>query len=174
MNTTASASIFGLNMDELFKSGAGKSFDDLLKSDGTKTFIDELLGKDPGTKTFVKNIADLLQPQSQKQELYADIFENNFIYWILIDIPGCVKQNIKCDIINDKILQINCVKKQSATFDDYTTISNERLIGKLTRNFELPENIDQSTIKAVYENGVLTVWFHKIVEKINKKSVEIN
>ena len=171
-NASATASIFGLNMDELFRSGATKSFDDLLKSEGTKTFIDELLGKDPGTKHFVKNITDLLQPQNQKQELYTDIYENDIHYFIEIDIPGCNKHEIKCDIINDNILQIN-VKKEFILYNS-KIISKERFSGDLTRDYELPANIDQSTIIAHYENGVLRISFKKIVEKVNKKSVEIN
>jgi HSP20 family protein len=167
---SATASIFGLNMDDLLKSGAAKSFDDLLKSDTTKNFIDELLGKDPNTKTFVKNMTTLLHPQ--KQELYTDIYENDIHYFIEIDIPGCNKHEIKCDIINDNILQIN-VKKELILYNS-KIISKERISGDLTRDYELPANIDQSTIIAHYENGVLRISFKKIIEKINKKSVEIN
>ena len=45
--------------------------------------------------------------------------------------------------------------------------------GEFERSFNIPDNIDQTQIKASYLNGILTVILHKDEKAISKSIIEV-
>ena len=123
--------------------------------------IDELLGKD-AVKNTLKNVSHLLSEiQPFQQELLADVLENDTIYMILVDIPGCLKTDITAEVVNDNKLVINIKKNLASSYGNYQVVRKERLDGQYRKDFVLPETVDTATISAKYDSGVLAVTFKK-------------
>ena len=93
----------------------------------------------------------------------TDIMETQKELLILMDMPGVNKDQIKVKLeknILEKSGQINTAK-----YGDYKPIYTEYNLGNYTRSFELSNEIDQSTIEATIEDGVLKLILSKVPEK---------
>ncbi|RZC73510.1 hypothetical protein C5167_048993 [Papaver somniferum] len=91
------------------------------------------------------------------------------------DLPGLMKEEVKVEAEEGKILQISGErnKEKEEKNDQWHRI--ERSSGKFLRRFKLPENGKVDQVKATMENGVLTVTVRKVAEKKPEvKSVEIS
>lgn len=92
------------------------------------------------------------------------------------DLPGLVKEEVKVEVEEDKILQISGErsKEQEEKKDKWYRV--ERSSGKFLRRFRLPENIRTDQVKASMENGVLTVFvpIEGDVKKPEVKTIEIS
>ena len=129
------------------------------------------------TKKLAKNVSKFLNEIKSDDEeefvddednqhlLLMDIYENNEIYIILIDIPGCQKDNISVDIIKDNVLIIHVKFENFNNIENLQLIKKERLNGIYKRKITLPDLIDQESIVAKYEKGVLQLSFKKIIKK---------
>jgi HSP20 family protein len=94
----------------------------------------------------------------------ADIREDDKAYYIVMDIPGLRKEDLKIKI-EENILSISGEKKEEVNKETEKYHLNERLFGHFERNFRLPEDTDREKISATVENGVLTVTIDKAEEK---------
>ena len=88
-----------------------------------------------------------------------------------VDLPGVKKEDVDIKV-EDNILVISAVRhyKNEVKEDDYYI--SESAFGKLERRFVLPENIDNETIDAKYENGRLEIELKK-TKKAQPKSISI-
>lgn len=125
------------------------------------------------TKKIVKNVSQFLEEINDDFEdnsdeniknLLLDIYDNNDTYMVLVDVPGTNKNNIIVDILNDNILSIS-VNFENMIDSNYKIIKSERLKGLFKREINLPNDVDQDTITAKYEKGVLTLTFKKIIRR---------
>ena len=125
------------------------------------------------TKKIVKNVSQFLEEINDDFEdnsdeniknLLLDIYDNNETYMVLVDVPGTNKNNIIVDILNDNILSIS-VNFENMIDSNYKIIKSERLKGLFKREINLPNDVDQDTITAKYEKGVLTLTFKKIIRR---------
>jgi HSP20 family protein len=124
-------------------------------------------------KTFFKTVSHLLneiQPV-QTHQLLADIYDDEHFYTIIIDVPGCQKQDIKAEILNDSKLLVTINKLTN--FQKSISIIKERFVGTLKREFSLPNTIDQNSISAKYDNGILQIIFKKNIDIYNYKNIPI-
>ncbi len=88
------------------------------------------------------------------------------------DLPDVNEKDL--DIrIESNILTIKGERKfeQKVKEDNYLRV--ERTYGSFSRSFSLPSTVDNGSIKAEYENGVLTVELPKRAES-KPRSVKIN
>ena len=103
-----------------------------------------------------------------KETLEAHVFK--------ADLPGLVKEEVKVEVEEDKILQISGErsKEQEEKKDKWYRV--ERSSGKFLRRFRLLENIRTDQVKASMENGVLTVFvpIEGDVKKPEVKTIEIS
>lgn len=91
--------------------------------------------------------------------LRVDVREREDAYLLEADLPGVSKDQIKLDVHDDTLTisaDVNTHKKDKK--DGY--VYSERSYGHVERSFDL-EGIDQSGIKADYENGVLMIVMPK-------------
>ncbi|MEO0335783.1 MAG: Hsp20 family protein [Pseudomonadota bacterium] len=102
----------------------------------------------------------------------TDIEETEDGYLFSFDLPGVKQDDIQLDF-RDGTLKISGERKreprgkQSSGFERI-----EKSYGKFERTFQLPQNIEESKIKAHFENGLLEVLVPK-AEVAKPKSIEI-
>ncbi|XAR60615.1 hypothetical protein NMG60_11034060 [Bertholletia excelsa] len=91
------------------------------------------------------------------------------------DMPGLKKEEVKVEVEEGRILQINGERSREQEENNDTWHRIERSSGKFLRRFRLPENAKMEKVKASMENGVLTVTVPKEeVKKPEVKSVAIS
>jgi HSP20 family protein len=102
----------------------------------------------------------------------VDIFEDENKLVLKIEIPGIRQEDIDVRLENNTL-----TVKGERSFQSEGKEENfhrvERRYGSFYRAFTLPNTIDQNTIKADYEAGVLKVELHKRAET-KPRQVKIN
>ncbi len=93
----------------------------------------------------------------------VDIKETNTYYVLDVEIPGVQKEDIRL-ITNDDILTINVKKEESINSSNEKYVRQERKFGSMSRSFTI-RDIDQDSINAKYENGVLYITLPKVSEE---------
>ena len=102
--------------------------------------------------------------------MQTDVYEENDNYVIEVDIPGFNKEDVTIDY-NKGYLNISA--KREETKEDKNYIRRERFYGQYKRSFYIGE-IDESKIKASFEDGILKVNVPKEqLEDKSKKVIEI-
>jgi HSP20 family protein len=118
----------------------------------SRNLIDELFREvSPGY--FIKPLhGDPLPTQ-----IKVDVKENPGEFIVHAEIPGAGKENINVNIEGNVVsirAQVNQVDSESS---DEKLLRSERYYGEVSRSFQLSSEIDESTSKARYDNGVLTL-----------------
>ncbi len=122
-------------------------------------------------KVLLSDMFDnLLESESNKMK--CDIYENNGVYNLEIDMPGYQKEDINIEC-NKGTIVISAEKKNEEENSDKNYIRRERFYGSMSRSFYLGE-IDEENIKAEFKNGTLTVVVPKIDENSHKKIINID
>ena len=101
----------------------------------------------------------------------ADIIERKDEYLVKAHLPEVRKEDVKIDIV-EGVLKIHGERKFEVDEKKDTVHRVESYYGKFVRAFALPENIDQTKIRAECAEGVLTVHLPKVVAAM-PKPVEI-
>jgi len=97
-----------------------------------------------------------------------DLFETEKQYVIEVHLPGMKRDDITVQIENRR-LNISGERKLENETKDKTFHKIESSFGSFTRAFQLPENIDQESVEATYEDGILTVTINKTKDKVKKQ-----
>ncbi|TXG61830.1 hypothetical protein EZV62_013193 [Acer yangbiense] len=91
------------------------------------------------------------------------------------DLPGMKKEEVKVEVEDDRVLLISGERNVEKEDKNDTWHRVERSSGKFSRRFRLPENVKMDQIKALMENGVLTVTVPKQeAKKPVVKAIEIS
>lgn len=85
----------------------------------------------------------------------TDIHETAAAYEISAELPGLKKEDIKVSLDNGVLTIEGETRHEEEKKDGDRVIRRERHIGKLMRRFALGPGIDESAVKARFENGVL-------------------
>lgn len=102
----------------------------------------------------------------------SDIYEKDGNYIIEMDLPGFKKDEIDISLDN-KYLVISASKNEEKEEND-KYIRKERYYGEYKRSFYIGE-VEENSIKASYNDGILKVSFPKqTAEKNNKKQISID
>lgn len=89
-------------------------------------------------------------------------------YIVKMDVPGVQKDDIKITLRN-RLLTISGKRKEEVKEKTDKMVTMERRLGEFARTFSLPGPIDENKLKAVCQDGVLTVT----LPKTNKEKEEI-
>jgi len=92
-----------------------------------------------------------------------DVIENSSGFEIKADLPGFKKENIKLEF-KEKSLTIEVENLKTTIDEDARWVFNERFYGRSQRRLRFGEDVDESSISAKYEDGVLMI-------KVAKKPV---
>jgi len=117
------------------------------------------LGKDREAMTF---------PDWQPS---VDIHETAEAYEIQAELPSVKKEDIKVNVENG-VLYLRGERKLEKETKEKKVHRVERSYGSFVRSFALPDDVDESAIKADYKDGLLNVQLMKST-KAKPRTVEV-
>jgi HSP20 family protein len=94
-------------------------------------------------------------------QIKVDVKESDAAYTVHAEVPGVAKEDIHVSLDGNVVTLRAEVKQQDTQTKDEKVLRSERYFGAVSRSFQLPMDIDQSTAKAKYDNGVLTLTLPK-------------
>lgn len=101
----------------------------------------------------------------------VDISETDSEYLIEAELPEVDKNNVKVTL-QDGVLTIQGERKSQREEKGRKYHRVERSFGGFLRSFTLPEDADESKVKAEFKDGILRVRIPK-TEKAQSKAVEV-
>lgn len=101
----------------------------------------------------------------------VDIAEAPNEFTIKAEIPEVNKDDVKITIDNG-VVTIRGERKQEKEEKDKKFHRIERFYGSFSRSFSLPDNVNGSTAKATFKDGVLTLQIPKTAET-KPKGIEV-
>ena len=111
--------------------------------------------------------ATLRLPRTNIEEL-----EKSFVF--TLEMPGLARKDIEVSLEADKLTVKGEKKEDKAESNgDDKVLRREIRSARFERSFSLGNEIDQDTIKARMEDGVLTISLAKKAEKVGRK-VDVN
>ena len=92
----------------------------------------------------------------------TDVKENNTGYELHIDLPGYKKEDVKAEL-KDGNLTITATSNVENDKKDENGrfIRRERFYGNCSRSFYVGEHVEQTDIKAKFEDGILKIFVPK-------------
>ncbi|OPL14080.1 MAG: heat-shock protein [Firmicutes bacterium ML8_F2] len=120
------------------------------------------------------------RPQARGKDILAtgewsprvDIAETDKEFVIQAEIPDVKKEDVKVNMENG-VLTIRGERKQEKEEKGKKFHRIERQYGVFIRSFTLPDNVDETKVKAVFKDGMLNIQIEK-TEKAKPKAIEIN
>lgn len=100
-------------------------------------------------------------PLPSPAQIKVDVRETDKIYTVQAEVPGVRKEDIHVSLDGNVVTLRAEVKQQDSTEKDEKVLRSERYFGAVSRNFQLPVDIDQAQARAKYDNGVLTLTLPK-------------
>lgn len=101
----------------------------------------------------------------------VDIAETDKAFVIKAEVPEVKKEDVSITV-ESGVLTIRGERKQEQEEKGKTFHRVERCYGEFTRTFSLPDNVDETNIKAVFKDGMLSLEIPK-TEKAKPKAIEI-
>ena len=98
----------------------------------------------------------------------VDVWEDKDNVYVEADIPGFDQKDIHLDLKGDSLI-ISAKKEETKEEKKKNYYYSERYQGSFYRGITLPGNVDQSSVKATYKNGVLKVKLPKKEEAKNRE-----
>jgi len=108
----------------------------------------------------------------QANFLAVDTEETETDLKLNFDLPGVRKEDLKIEFHNG-VLTLSGERKQETKSENAKYKVQERVFGKFTRSFSLPDGLDTDRIEAKYQDGVLQVSIQKTPET-KAKAIPIN
>ena len=99
----------------------------------------------------------------QTNVIPVDISENEKEFILSADFPGFDKKDVSLKVEENQ-LRLTANQEDQKKSNDGKYSLRERLSGKLSRNFTLPDNVISDSINAIFKNGTLTISIPKIKE----------
>ena len=90
------------------------------------------------------------------------------------DLPGLKKEEVKVQVVDGRTLEISGERKKEEVQKGDTWHRVERAQGSFLRRFRLPENANADKVKALVQDGVLTVTIPKVEKpKPQARQIEV-
>ena len=101
--------------------------------------------------------------QTEVPALKVDVKERENAYAIHAEIPGVKKEDIHV-AIDGAVVSISAERhEEKEVKEGERALRSERYFGKVSRSFELPQEVDESQASAKYNDGVLELVLPKKV-----------
>lgn len=101
-----------------------------------------------------------------------DISETDTQFQITAELPGMKKEDISIDLEQSR-LTISGERSFQNEEEGKKFHRVETQYGSFNRSFQLPDNVDEESVKASYEDGLLNISIDKSEDKV-KKQIEIS
>ncbi len=134
----------------------------------------------PNTDLHSKRFSDILdeffnESLNYKKDSFmpsVDISETEKSFEVSVALPGMNKDDINVDLENGR-LTVSGERKFENEENGKNFHRVESSFGSFSRSFQLPDTIDEDSIVAKYEDGVLNITIDKSEEKV-KKQIKIS
>ena len=93
--------------------------------------------------------------------LKVDVAEKNGAYTVTAELPGVKKEDIHVSIDGGQVTLEAEVKREKEATKDERVLHSERVYGKVTRSFTLPQEVDETKAQAKFNDGVLELTLPK-------------
>jgi HSP20 family protein len=101
----------------------------------------------------------------------VDIYEDKDHFVVKAELPGMKKEDIDVSL-HDGSLSISGERKTEEKWEEAEMHRSERFFGRFQRTVALPTPVNASSIKAQYQDGVLTVTLPK-AEEAKPKQIDV-
>jgi len=91
----------------------------------------------------------------------VDVAEKNGAYVVSAELPGVRKEDIHVSIDGAEVTLEAEVKREKEASKEERVLHTERLYGKVTRSFTLPQEVDEAKAEAKFRDGVLELTLPK-------------
>lgn len=102
--------------------------------------------------------------QSTPNLMRTDIKELDDRIEIVIDLPGFAKENVQAEL-KEGLLSVTARTETETDETEGTFVRKERFTGRCSRSFYVGEDIEESDIKAKFDNGTLQITVPKKTEQ---------
>jgi HSP20 family protein len=99
--------------------------------------------------------------QDALPRMRLEVAEKNGAYAVTAELPGVKKEDIKVDIDGAQVTLSAEVKREKEATDAERLLHTERLYGKVSRSFALPQELDEDKVEAKFKDGVLQLTLPK-------------
>ena len=103
----------------------------------------------------------------------VDVTESNGAYLVTADLPGVKKEDIQVAIDGAQVTLSAEVKREKEISEDERVLHSERVFGKVTRSFALPQELDEAKAEAKFRDGVLELTLPKKAAA-SRRQIEIH
>ena len=101
----------------------------------------------------------------------VDILETTEDFQLKVELPDVKKEDVKVSV-DAGVLRIEGERKQDKEEKGKKYHRIERSYGSFLRTFTLPDNVDESQVRADFKDGILNVRLHKS-QKPKPKAIEV-
>lgn len=91
----------------------------------------------------------------------VEVAEKNGAYLVSAELPGVKKDDIHVSIDGAEVTLEAEVKREKEASKDERVLHTERLYGKVSRSFTLPQEVDEAKAEAKFRDGVLELTLPK-------------
>ena len=91
----------------------------------------------------------------------VDVAEKNGGYTVTAELAGVKKEDIQVTIDGAQVTLAAEVKREKEATDEARVLHTERLFGRVTRSFTLPQEVDEGRVEAKFRDGVLELTLPK-------------
>ena len=91
----------------------------------------------------------------------VDVAEQNGAYTVTAELPGVKKEDIQVTIDGSQVTLAAEVKREKEASQDERVLHAERVYGKVSRSFTLPQEVDEAKAEAKFRDGVLELTLPK-------------
>jgi HSP20 family protein len=102
----------------------------------------------------------------------VDVLENKDSYVLRAELPGMKKEDFNLEV-KDGMLTLSGERKSEKTTDGVKYRTVERIEGKFSRSFSLPETVKHDGIQATYKDGILEIHVPK-AEEAKPRRIEVS
>jgi HSP20 family protein len=91
----------------------------------------------------------------------VDVAEKNGGYAVTAELPGVRKEDIQITIDGAQVTLAAEVKREKEASQEERVLHSERVYGKVSRSFTLPQELDETKAEAKFKDGVLELTLPK-------------
>ena len=91
----------------------------------------------------------------------VDVAEKNGSYLVTAELPGVKKEDIQLTVDGAQITLSAEVKREKDVAEGERVLHTERVYGKVSRSFTLPQEVDESAAEAKFADGLLQLTLPK-------------
>ncbi len=106
---------------------------------------------------------------AQTPSIKMDVQEQGESYLVHAELPGVKKEDIHV-VVEGNLVSISAeVKQEKETKEGHRVLRSERYFGKVSRSFQLEQDLDDTQASAKFNDGVLELTLPKRIASPSKR-----